>query len=181
MAWIDCVVDHDYEIYSDYPHQIRKKVNKRIVSESLRQNGYVQLCMNLRNYTKHRVIALQFIPNPNNLPSVDHINHNKVDNRVENLRWVSNSDNNKNKSSHRQHVYQYLDEIPADSVPLDFYNDHEFEGYSIDSNDNVYYHNGIRFRKLYKADPRGTGNYSVNMHDINGHRVTVYLNKWHNQ
>lgn len=36
------------------------------------------------------------IPNPSNLPVLDHINRNKRDNRPENLRWVSHSDNAKN-------------------------------------------------------------------------------------
>ena len=51
-------------------------------------------------YTKrvHRLIAKMFIPNPYNLPNIDHINHNKTDNRLENLRWVSQRDNNRNMS-----------------------------------------------------------------------------------
>jgi len=44
----------------------------------------------------HYLIALTFIPNPDNLPCVDHINRDKLDNRVENLRWVSYSQNSRN-------------------------------------------------------------------------------------
>jgi len=41
----------------------------------------------------HRVVAEAFIPNPNNLPVVNHINKNKLDFRIENLEWVTKEDN----------------------------------------------------------------------------------------
>jgi len=62
--------------------------------------GYyrVDLCKNGKRTTHsvHRLVAQAFIPNPENKPQVDHINRNKTDNRVENLRWSTNSENNIN-------------------------------------------------------------------------------------
>lgn len=46
----------------------------------------------------HRLVALTFIPNPEGLETVDHINENKADNRVENLRWMTRGDNAKRAS-----------------------------------------------------------------------------------
>ena len=91
--------DHDeYEICKVYPYQIRKKSNQRILKESLRTDGYIQVMLNQRTYYKHRLIALQWIENPNpvHLPQIDHINHIRTDNRIGNLRWVSNLQNTNN-------------------------------------------------------------------------------------
>lgn len=45
----------------------------------------------------HRLVALAWIPIEDNKPYVDHINRIKTDNRVENLRWVTSSENCLNK------------------------------------------------------------------------------------
>lgn len=75
---------------------VRIKNGARVCFE-LSQRGYHRVCLSKngasKHYRVHRLVASAFIPNPNGLPQVDHINGNKVDNRVENLRWVTNKQN----------------------------------------------------------------------------------------
>ncbi len=68
-------------------------------------DGY--LCVRLYTHKKrkcysiHRLLALHFIPNPENKPCIDHINRIRSDNRIENLRWVTHAENNQNVSIHK--------------------------------------------------------------------------------
>lgn len=61
------------------------------------EKGYcrVSLCKdgNVKRYNVHRLVAMAFIPNPDNLPEVNHKNEIKTDNSVSNLEWVSKSAN----------------------------------------------------------------------------------------
>lgn len=52
--------------------------------------GYLYVEIGRRKYKVHRLVAKYFIPNPNNLPQVNHIDCNKENNCVENLEWCTN-------------------------------------------------------------------------------------------
>ncbi|KAA6355933.1 MAG: hypothetical protein EZS28_048540 [Streblomastix strix] len=64
------------------------------------------------------------------------MNQIKTDNRLENLRWVSHSDNQKNKLGYRT-KFEYFDELPEGSQRLDMYSGHDLEGYSFDQDFNI--------------------------------------------
>lgn len=47
-----------------------------------------------KNITAHRLVALEYIPNPNNYPVINHIDGNKLNNNVDNLEWCTVHHNN---------------------------------------------------------------------------------------
>lgn len=65
--------------------------------------GYLMVSLSKNKYYLHRLIAEAFIPNPNNLPCIDHINTVRDDNRLENLRWCTKKENANNPLT-REHL-----------------------------------------------------------------------------
>ncbi len=71
----------------------RRTGKEKIMKASENEYGYlfVELCKDGKTKTCriNRLVAMAFIPNPDNLPEVNHKNEDKTDNRVENLEWCS--------------------------------------------------------------------------------------------
>jgi hypothetical protein len=57
-------------------------------------SGYIYLRVNIKKYALHRLVALTFLENIYNKPFVNHIDGNKLNNNVNNLEWVTCSENN---------------------------------------------------------------------------------------
>lgn len=95
----------DYPGYSiDELGTVYNDMSQKIRSVSITPKGYANLRLKSpdgkrKHMRVHRLVAMAFIPNPHNLPQVNHKDGNKLNNRVDNLEWCDQYHN-------MQHAYK---------------------------------------------------------------------------
>lgn len=68
-------------------------INEELRKPWLNSNGYKMVWFDKKNRYVHRLVALEHLSNPDNLPEVNHKDGNKTNNHVENLEWVTRKQN----------------------------------------------------------------------------------------
>lgn len=94
-------IGHQYHNHPTYVYEVSNLGNVRINSK-LKDFSNTKGYYKIRGTLVHRIVAELFIPNPENKPYVDHIDTNIHNNRVDNLRWVTSSDNNFNTITYKK-------------------------------------------------------------------------------
>ena len=123
----------NYVIANDFPHDVYNLTTRKQVGECL-SKGYIVMSLvndhgERKVVFKHRIIGKCFIrnPDPEHFTVLDHINRDKTDNRTSNLRWTSQRNNTINKSSHKGVTYEFIHQLPANTVKITHYNQHQLE------------------------------------------------------
>ena len=172
--------ENSYEIEIDEPHRIRRIGSDRFLTPSLhRLSGYMRVCLNGRSYQLHRILARHFIPNPDDLPQVDHIDRNPLNNALENLRWVSSSENMRNRGGYTVRRREYLHDPPNDITEITRFDDVDYE-------ENKYffcYENDRVVQRIHDhkwlllAQTPHSGYLRISMYDPNRRQHNIYMHK----
>ena len=188
---IEFVPLKDYEILNQYPFTIRRKDNHYVIKESINNSGYPSVNLNCKKINKHIIVAKQFIPNddPLNKTQIDHINKDRTDYHLSNLRYVTSSENNKNVTSKNGVEYEFIDNIPDDAIIITHYDtkngrkifkEGEYYYYRDDEvNKDIFYakitDNLYRIMRINKTKNEKE---CICARDINHKQVTIYIHNF---
>lgn len=133
-SWKEIPGFADYEACTD--GRVRNKKTGKVLSPNL-VHGYNYV--HLYNDTSrqiiaiHRVVAITYIPNPDNKRTVNHKNHDPFDNRVENLEWYTHAEQN----SHKRSTFKQKDIPEQDDLEDELWRPSSIDGYYISNNGRV--------------------------------------------
>lgn len=106
--WKDIPLFDNYQA-SNYG-EIKNKITNKILKKYLhvKKNGYKSftVSINSKTYRVSRLILCAFDRLPNKNEECDHINRNPIDNRIENLRWVTSGENKLNRNNYGKSKYK---------------------------------------------------------------------------
>ena len=144
------------------------KINGKIMKPYKNTKGYLQIDLQLDGRKRenrvhlsvHRLVAIAFIPNPDNLPQVNHKDEDKTNNCVDNLEWCTN-DYNAHYGTHIEHVAEKI------RMPI----------YSVDKQGNIEHFPGVREADRIVSGKEYGISAPISM-CLNGKRKTAYGRQW---
>ena len=164
----DYFVSNMGNVYSDKRHKLMKPV--------LQKDGYVRIA--LRNEDGSRLYHIQRLVLEAFTGKHDEFeaNHIRNDNRLENLEWVTRSQNVRDTISSHGYEFSFVESLPEGSIHFESYGNHEFENYYINGNQLFLFIEENRYRVLdVRYDNNGYPYY--NAIDTNHIRTHIQLTK----
>ena len=122
--WRDIKDMEDYQVSNK--GRVKNKHNNFLMNPRI-ENGYIMCSIQQNKYSVHRLVAGAFIPNPENKPSVDHIDRDPTNNNLENLRWATTKEQAQNKIHSNGNHFKKINmiDIKSKEIIKQFNNIHE--------------------------------------------------------
>ena len=111
--WVN-IENHPSYFISNFGRVFSKKSNKVMKNRVVSKNGYQQITLDNSQLLVHRLVAKAFIPNPNNLPCVNHKDENPGNNDFRNLEWCTYKYNSNYGTNPSRHSKKMLDRYNND-------------------------------------------------------------------
>jgi hypothetical protein len=174
--WEQLDADPDFEICTIFPYVIRRKGTIDNIQD-VPCGDYRVYSLNGRMHYRHRLIAQQWLPNPNNLPQVHHLNGDPSDNELTNLMWVSAKTNQCNKFKYGDRDIVYVNTLPGHPFQVEVYGNWTF--------DNLWYSDGHfydytlnKFRQLPEREVGPRAMKVSQATDVDGRNHLIYYSKF---
>lgn len=152
--------------YSNYEFSSFGNIRNKITNYTLNpgiKSGY--LCISLKNdngdrksMRTHRAVALCFIPNPLNKETVNHKDHNKLNNKLDNLEWATTTEQNNHKRKCKKEIQELVSSRPVWRIDKD-------------TNKKIEYYKTIRFASQWCFDNNLTSVKDFN----NGNNIKTHI------
>lgn len=196
ISKISKTIDYDKEFFvsiegfPNYKVDVEGRVlnvkKNKILKPTLDDKGYyvVDLYKNgERKHQKiHKLVASCFLVKPNEKSIVHHINHIRSDNRIENLMYVSCSMNSRDKVSNLSVKYEFIDELPSETLHVTHVKGDDISEIGIYYNkqtDNFYIKmSSNNFRIMYKE--RIGNQYRINF-SFNNRKINYSIKQLRNE
>ena len=119
VLWKEIEGYENYHVFED--GRVWSCKRNRFLKGSINSARYLQVGLNNKKIKIHRLVGEAFIPNPENKPQIDHIDRNRTNNHVSNLRWVTRLENSQNKGEYKNNTTGHK------NISYDKYNRWRFE------------------------------------------------------
>lgn len=129
------IIDNELTYYSINKLGQVKNLNTKKFLKGTNLHSYIYVNLTVgkkrKNRAVHQLVAQAFLPNPNNYTIVDHINGDRQDNRVENLRWASALENANNKHLDKTPDKPHFEEVKFSDEEIQSEKWKEYNGFKV--------------------------------------------------
>lgn len=163
------IIDNELTYYSINKLGQVKNLNTKKFLKGTNLHSYIYVNLTVgkkrKNRAVHQLVAQAFLPNPNNYIIVDHINGDRQDNRVENLRWASALENANNKHLDKTPDKPHFEEVKFSDEEMQSEKWKEYNGFKVSNLGRVIGKNN----KILKGHKSDCGYISYGGEHILGH------------